>query len=109
MISPAVDNHDPDRQSSVTPAEMARRLDDLAAVTGNRAYARAAAALRQPPPGRSSIDDHAALAEARYLVASGQAQSEAHACRLVARTLGPKSSIRSTAERLRRKLRAEAK
>lgn len=89
--------------------QVAAWLEDLAASTGERAFARAAASLRQLPPGRTSIDDGRALAEVRHLISTGHAKSDAHACRLVARTLGPRSAVKATAERLRRKLRAEAK
>lgn len=90
-------------------AEVAAWLDDLAARTGNPAYRRAGAALRQPTPGRTPIDDKRALVEVRHLLATGLARTEARACLMVARTLHPTGSAKSIAERLRRKLRGQEK
>lgn len=90
-----------------TLSEAAQQLEAWARATGERAFARAASALRQQPPGRRSIDDSAALAEVAWLM-SEKGLTASRACDLVAARLvqrGCRSSIRSVSERLRAKRR----
>ena len=90
-----------------TLSEAAEQLEGWARATGERAFARAASALRQQPPGRQAIDDSAALAEVAWLM-SAKALTASRACDLVAGRLvqrGCESTVRSVSERLRAKRR----
>ncbi len=70
---------------------------------------RAANALHQQAPGRPSIDDAKLIEEAVWLFKQGKAKSINQALRKVARTVADQEGVRSVAERLRRKMRADAK
>ncbi len=81
----------------------------LAEQTGDPAFMRAANALHQQAPGRPSIDDAKLIEEAVWLFKQGKAKSINQALRKVARTVADQEGVRSVAERLRRKMRADAK
>ncbi|MDR7146161.1 hypothetical protein [Rhizobium sp. BE258] len=84
-------------------------LRSLAAQTGEMAFVRAANALYQQPGGRPVINDEGLIEEARWLLQRGKAKSLNQALRKVAATVSDGDGIRSIAERLRRKMRADEK
>jgi len=84
-------------------------LRSLAKRTGEPAFMRAANALYQQPSGRPSINDHKLIEEARWLFEQGKAKSMNQALRKVAMTVVDEDGIKAVAERLRRKMAAEAK
>jgi hypothetical protein len=80
----------------------------LARHTGDGRYARAARALFQEcSAGRPAIDDHAALLEARALLASGAVRSERAALFKVARARDPTNPERML-KRLQKKSKKDA-
>lgn len=86
-----------------TLANVAGWLDELAVATGEGAFARAAAALRQQPPGRPAVDDRLLLAEVDMLIDEGVPQREA--LLRTARTVCGRQSERAVYVRLARKLK----
>lgn len=71
------------------------------------ALRRGIAAILKPSPGRASIDDRAALAEARDLLRSGRCKSARQACLAVAKARESGPAIDTMAERLREKIRKD--
>jgi hypothetical protein len=87
-----------------SPAAVASFLDRLADETGDDAFRRAARAMRQPPPGRSPIDDDAMLRRVHEFIDGGKARSMRHALTIVARDAADDGKgERAIIERLRRK------
>ena len=93
--------------STAPLAESAELLDRLAEFTGDRAWARAANALRQQPGGRKPIAaDEAAIAQVLDLMRGRPALSMREACRQVAKGFWPYKSPESCARRLSGKIAA---
>jgi hypothetical protein len=79
-------------------------LRQLAEISGNPAFGRAARALLVPA-GRHSLNDGAALAEMERALSNGRANSVEEAARHVAATLPGRWSLESATARLARKFR----
>jgi len=94
-----------DAATALRAAALKSELQRLAEETEDPDLVRAARAAARRPSGRPAINDAAAVAEVRKLVATGQARSFRAVCWKVART--KPGNRRSTAERLRRKVVAE--
>ena len=84
---------------------VAAALLGMAAATGNRAYARAAAALCAPAGGRPCLDDRSALLELAALLEHDSRLSISRAAMFVALTMDGRHSAESTARRLAKKFR----
>jgi len=84
-------------------------LRDLAELSGEPAFLRAANALRQIPAGRPALNDTKLIEEAIWLFNQGRVKSMNQALQKVARTVADEEDVRAVAERLRRKMRADAK
>lgn len=85
-------------------SEIAAQLDQLAKVTGDRRFSRAARALAGPQGGRPAVDDRALLSEVAELIATKRARSIRAATMMVAVAYFP-ICPEAAADRLRRKYR----
>lgn len=90
-------------------ASLLAQIDRLADETGDPRLVRASRATRQLSPGRPSIDDRAAIAEAERLLATGKVRSKRAALLKVSRTIAVHGNVRSVYERLRLKMKKGAK
>ena len=93
----------PERASA---GEVADALDQLAARSGEEAFARAARVLRRGPGGRPARNDAAAVQEVEHLLKTGAARTLNKALRRVAAATEPYGRRKSVVERLRRKVSA---
>ena len=98
-----------ERKQSLDVDVLEAALDALARASGDRRIRRVARMVNKPLGGRSPIDDHDALTELRWVLATGRAKSLRHVALMVARRVCGDAPPSRVAERLRRKLREQTK